>query len=161
MNWILPEKARGSWCSMWTIHSLVSFFFCLCSIRFPPRHYLTSSHIISMVLLSFTDYMFCSVSNDCHNAFAKLKSITACQHIISLTTLEHSEFILFVFRSQVMCRNGSGADETIPSWVSDISLRGLRYRHLVCVSFLSFIKGVCRERFTSDVPVVFITDLIA
>lgn len=59
---------------------------------------------------------------------------TAPSLFVGCWTLRIDVCTLCVFRSQVVCRNGSGADETIPPRVSDISLRGLRHCHLVYVA---------------------------
>lgn len=48
-------------------------------------------------------------------------AVTVCLSAACFTMDTHT-IILCVFRSQVMCRNGSGADETLPSRVPDISL---------------------------------------
>lgn len=75
-----------------------------------------------------------------HLANYKPKTMNVCQPLIESRTLCTDVCMLCVFRSQVVCRNGSGADETIPPRVSDISLRGLRHCHLVYVSLFYIYK---------------------
>lgn len=68
-------------------------------------------------------------------------AVTVCLSAACFTMDTHT-IILCVFRSQVMCRNRSGADETLPSRVPDISLWGLRYCNLVYVSVRLFPLSV-------------------